>query len=186
MRWWLESSIRWDAAHWSTCSTIISFSNCDLRTSIRVQTDDECVCACGTLLHRWIKQQIHNQTNKKILSIFSRFPSNLPHSSKYTAEKTAVNKIIHFFSISKKEKWIWLFCVSSSSGVGVLLHFYFLFTVIELCRGLNTMIDGKECDRRGRILFSFIVHWYSCMQLDKNENRNDDIKSLNFDSNHST
>lgn len=84
-------------------------------------------------------------------------------------KKTAVNKIIHFFSISKKEKWIQLLVstrpVFSFVGCNRILS---RFNTMAYEMGWHSTIEGNIVSLFMRFRCSN-VHWYSCMQLDKNE-----------------
>lgn len=184
--------------HWigttqsSTCWTIISFSNCDLRAWQKgadrhryewIRWMRVCVWLQSSLILNqwWIKQQFYFQTRKKtpsitfILSIFLTKREKTCHTlKKHHQKKIAVNKIIHFFSISKKKKkWISAFLSSPT------LFYLLLFTVIEFYRG-STQWYKLSCFSHnvfeGKLHSVFLcvihcyVHWYSCMQLDKNGN----------------
>lgn len=120
---------------------IISFRIFDLRV---LQRETDRLNACGSKM--LLFYSLMNKTTAllpfrlNILRSTFWYTKKLWHSKNHR-KKTAVNKIIQFFSISKKEKWIWFFF-----SVGLVR---FVFIVIELCRGWTPSIIAIVEQSRG-------------------------------------
>lgn len=122
---------------------IISFRIFDLRVS---QRETDRLNACGSKMLSFYS--LMNKTTVLLPFRLNILRSTFWYTKKKcgtqrtTAEKTAVNKIIQFFSISKKEKWIWFFFFPLAWYVSV-------FIVIELCRGWTPSIIAIVVQSRG-------------------------------------
>lgn len=179
--------IRWSATHWSTCpkNNFISY----FWFTCFAKGNRHRLNACGSKMLSFYS--LMNKTTVLLPFRLNILRSTFWYTKKKcgtqrtTAEKTAVNKIIQFFSISKKEKWIWFFFFPLAWYVSV-------FIVIELCRSWTPSIIAIVVQSKGNIIIIVIcipantmeeiIHWYSCMQLDKMKSQWwYQMKSLNFD-----
>lgn len=179
--------IRWSATHWSTCpkNNFISY----FWFTCFAKGNRHRLNACGSKMLSFYS--LMNKTTVLLPFRLNILRSTFWYTKKKcgtqrtTAEKTAVNKIIQFFSISKKEKWIWFFFFP----VGLVR---FCVHCNRIVPRLNT-INNSYCGTiEGNIIIIVIcipantmeeiIHWYSCMQLDKMKSQWwYQMKSLNFD-----